>query len=177
MRKPAGQRPWHCRGGCDAVRIEQAFPGAFTTCLDRAARSLATAGNAPPTLRVGALIASIKADPAQAAVAVFGVASTRDGRREPAFLPNPRYRAPLVDVDLLEQERARHAEQRQASRERFLPATPMVHRPPSALNDLAAWLQASATASLRMRGDRQCRLREDRLARADRGVVRPRSRS
>ena len=40
----------------------------------------------------------------------------------PPFLPNRRYRPRLIDVDLLEQERARHAEQRETHlRDRFLP--------------------------------------------------------
>ena len=43
---------------------------------------------------------------------------------EPSFILNPRYRPPLVDVDLLDQERARYAEQRADHlRDRFLPAT------------------------------------------------------
>jgi energy-coupling factor transporter ATP-binding protein EcfA2 len=63
---------------------------------------------------------------------------------EPAFLPNPRYRPPLVDVDLLEQERARHSEQRERQlQERFLPATRWFTGRHRALIDLAAWLKDS----------------------------------
>ena len=124
---------------------EQALPGAFTTCLDRAARSLATAGYAPPTLRVGALINAIKGDshkPASQSPVWHQLGMDAD---EPAFVPNPRYRELLVDVDLLEQERLRYTGQ---LRERFLPVTRWFTGRHQALRDLAAWLQASDTGSL-----------------------------
>src|ERR1700761_1762587 len=85
---------------------EQALPGRFTNCLDRAARSLATAGNAPSTRRIGVLIAAVNSDPDKPASQTsvwHQIAMTGD---EPAFIPNPRYRPRLIDVDLLEQERA-----------------------------------------------------------------------
>ena len=122
-------------------QYEQALPGAFTRCLDRAARSLAAAGYAPPTLRMPALIDSVNADPdkpaSQSAVChLLGLDAD-----EPAFLPNPRYRATLADQDLLEQERARHAEQRADQlRDRFLPATRWFTGRHAALTDLARWL-------------------------------------
>ncbi|MGH3778646.1 MAG: caspase family protein [Pseudonocardiaceae bacterium] len=123
---------------------QQALPGAFTTCLDRAARSLATAGNAPPTLRIGALIGQVNADPAKPRTQSSEWHQLRMDDDEPAFLPNPRYRPPLVDVDLLEQERARHNEQRERQlQERFLPATRWFTGRHRALIDLAAWLKDS----------------------------------
>ena len=120
---------------------EQALPGAFTGGLDRAARSLASAGNAVPTLRVGALINGIKADalkpPSQSCV-WHAVGMDAD---EPAFLLNPRYSRSLVDLDLLEQERARSGEQRAGNlRQRFLPATRWFTGRHAALADLAGWL-------------------------------------
>ncbi|MGH4016531.1 MAG: caspase family protein, partial [Pseudonocardiaceae bacterium] len=123
-----------------------AVPGMFTRCLDRAARSLATAGNAAPTLRVGALIGAINDDPDKPATqsAVWHQLGMDDD--EPAFLPNPRYRPPLVHVDLLEQERARQAEQSEGHlRDRFLPATLWFTGRHCALTDLAAWLRNEAT--------------------------------
>src|SRR5262249_8066888 len=103
---------------------ERALSGVFTNCMLHAVRSLATAGYAPPTLRVPALIEAMNADkdkPATKSAVSHLLGLDAD---EPAFLPNPRYRPPLVDTDLLEQERARHAEQRADHlRERFLPAT------------------------------------------------------
>ena len=65
----------------------------------------------------------------------------------PPFLPNPRYRPLLIDLDLLEQERARHAEQRDDHlRDRFLPATRWFTGRHAALTDLAAWLSATAAS-------------------------------
>jgi WD40 repeat protein len=123
---------------------QQALPGAFTTCLDRAARSLATAGNAPPTLRMGALIGQANADPTKPRTQSSEWHQLRMDDDEPAFLPNPRYRPPLVDVDLLEQERARHNPQREHQfQERFLPAIRWFTGRHRALIDLAAWLKDS----------------------------------
>jgi hypothetical protein len=60
---------------------------------------------------------------------------------EPSFILNPGYRPGLVDVDLLEQERARYAEQRaEHLRARFLPATRWFTGRHAALADLADWL-------------------------------------
>ncbi|MGH3914087.1 MAG: hypothetical protein ACRDTC_11880, partial [Pseudonocardiaceae bacterium] len=126
---------------------QQALPGAFTKCLDRAARSLATAGNAPPTLRVGALIGAINDDRDKPVtqLAVWHQLGMDDD--EPAFLLNPRYRPPLVDVDLLEQERRRCAEQREGQfRDRFLPAARWFTGRHRALIDLAEWLSIGPTA-------------------------------
>ncbi len=127
---------------------EQALPGTFTNYLDRAARSLAAAGNAPPTLRVGALIAAVNSDPGKPASQTsvwHQIAMTGD---EPAFIPNPRYRARLIDVDLLEQERARYAEQRGAHlRDRFLPATKWFTGRHAALSAVARWLDSPAATS------------------------------
>ena len=128
---------------------QMGLPGTFTTCLYRAAQSLVAAGNAPPTLRVGALIASIKADPEKPRSQSSEWHSLGMDDDEPAFLLNPRYRPPLVDVDLLEQERVRHAEQQAGHlRERFLPATRWFTGRHRALADLSAWLHDATTPSL-----------------------------
>ncbi|MGH3801414.1 MAG: caspase family protein, partial [Pseudonocardiaceae bacterium] len=122
-----------------------AVPGTFTRCLDRAVRSLATAGNVAPTLRVGALIGAINDDLDKPATqsAVWHQLGMDDD--EPAFLPNPRYR-PLIHVDLLEQERARQAEQSEGQlRDRFLPAILWFTGRHRALTDLAAWLRNETT--------------------------------
>ena len=63
---------------------------------------------------------------------------------EPEFLPNPRYWELPVDLDLLAQERLRHAGQ---LRERFLPLTRWFTGRHRALNDLAVWLYASGPGS------------------------------
>jgi WD40 repeat protein len=127
---------------------EQALPGTFTNCLDRAARSLAAAGNSPPTLRVGALIAAVNSDPDKPASQTsvwHQIAMTGD---EPSFVPNPRYRARLIDVDLLEQERARYTEQRVAHlRDRFLPATKWFTGRHASLAAVARWLDNPVASS------------------------------
>ena len=124
---------------------QQALPGAFTSCLDRAARSLAAAGNAPRTLRVGALIGAVKSDqrrPKSQASVWHQVGMTGD---EPSFIVNPRYRPPLIDADLLEQERARYAEQAADHlRDRFLPATRWFTGRHAALTSLGRWLGSPA---------------------------------
>jgi hypothetical protein len=125
---------------------EQALPGSFTRCLDRAARSFATAGFVPPTLRVGALIDVMRADsnkPASQSPVWHQLGMNAD---EPEFLPNPRYWKLPVDLDVLDQERLRNVGQ---LRERFLPVTRWFTGRHRALNELAAWLHASsATSSL-----------------------------
>lgn len=126
-------------------RNERAEVGAFTHCLDRAARSPSVAGYAAPTLRMPALIESINSDPdkrkSQSAVCHLLALDSE----EPAFLPNPRYRPRLVGVDLLEQERARHAEQRAGQlRDRFLPAIRWFTGRRDVLTDLAQWLRNPA---------------------------------
>ena len=124
---------------------QQALPGAFTSCLDRAARSLAAAGNAPRTLRVGALIGAVKSDqrrPKSQTSVWHQVGMTGD---EPSFIVNPRYRPPLIDADLLEQERARYAEQAADHlRDRFLPATRWFTGRHAALTSLGRWLGSPA---------------------------------
>jgi WD40 repeat protein len=124
---------------------ERALPGAFTSCLDRAARSLAAAGNAPQTLRVGALIGAVNSDqerPKSQTSVWHQVGMTGD---EPSFILNPRYRPGLVGVDLLEQERARHAEQRESQTcDHFLPASRWFTGRRAALMDLNGWLDDPA---------------------------------
>jgi WD40 repeat protein len=119
---------------------QQATPGVFTTCFAKAAGSLATAGNAPATLGLGALMGAVQSDLEGSSQNTQWHQIGMDGR-EPAFLLNPRYRSQLVDVDLLEQERARHAEQRDAQlRDRFLPASRWFTGRRKALLDLSEWL-------------------------------------
>ena len=119
---------------------QQALPGVFTTCLDRAARSVSTAGNAPATLGLSALMGALQTDLASGPQSAGWHQIGMDGE-EPAFLLNPRHRPQLLDVDLLEQERAQHAEQRAAHlRDRFLPASRWFTGRRQALLDLAGWL-------------------------------------
>ncbi|HEY7814595.1 MAG TPA: WD40 repeat domain-containing protein, partial [Nakamurella sp.] len=121
--------------------FERALPGTFTAALDRAARSPATVGSAVPTLRIGTLIGAIQADeerPRSQTSVWHQLGMTKD---EPSFILNPQYRQRLVGADLLEQERARYAEQRADQlRDRFVPAAKWFTGRHAALADLARWL-------------------------------------
>ena len=124
---------------------QQALPGVFSRAFERAVGHLATGGHAQEDLPLDAVVEVINADcekPTSQTVACHELGKTG---RPPPFLPNPRYRSRLIDVDLLEQERARHTEQREAHlRERFLPATRWFTGRHAALIDLAAWLNNPA---------------------------------
>ena len=125
---------------------QEAAPGAFSKCLERAAGDVAAAGYAPPTLQVGALISSINQDKKKPSwqSAVCHLLGLRNG--EPAFLVNPRHRAQLRGVDLLEQDRhaerqqkrAHHQPQQDDLREVF--ETPWFTGRHRALADLRGWL-------------------------------------
>ena len=120
---------------------QEAQPGVFSRAFERAVGHLATGGYAQEDLPLDAVVEVINADrgkPASQTVTCHELGKTG---LPPPFLPNPRYRPRLIDVDLLEQERARHAEQREAHlRDRFLPATRWFTGRHAALTDLAAWL-------------------------------------
>ena len=127
---------------------QEARPGVFSRAFERAVGHLATGGYAQENLALDAVVEVINADherPASQTVTCHELGKTG---RPPPFLPNPRYRPGLIDVDLLEQERARHAEQREAHlRERFVPATRWFTGRHAALIDLAAWLNNPPAAA------------------------------
>ena len=89
--------------------------GGNATCLRRVrAKGLAAHG---------AVVAVINSDPGRppsqtVAYQMVGITGT-----PPPFLPNPRYRPGLTDADLLEQERAQYAEQRDTYVRGLVPAT------------------------------------------------------
>ncbi len=120
---------------------QQAQPGVFSRAFERAVGQLASAGYAQQDLPLDAVVGVINADPAKpisqtVACHVLGLTG-----RPPPFLPNPRYRPLLIDIDLLEQERALYAEQRADHlRARFLPATQWFTGRHAALADLVGWL-------------------------------------
>jgi WD40 repeat protein len=126
---------------------QEAYPGVFSRAFKRAVANLAVGGHAPEYLPLDALFEAIKADrdmPPSQTIA-WDAVSMSGGL--PPFLSNPRYRPQLIDVDLLEQERARLAEQREVHlRKHFLPATRWFTGRHTALTDLAAWLNKPAAA-------------------------------
>lgn len=126
---------------------QEAHPGVFSRAFQHAVANLAVSGHATEYLPLDTLFDAIKADPevppsqtvAWNAVGMTGAL--------PAFLSNPRYRPWLIDVDVLEQERAQHAEQREAHlRERFVPATRWFTGRHAALTDLTMWLNNPSAA-------------------------------
>ena len=121
--------------------IEPLEPGFGYTIGNSLRRTLLAAGNAPETLRVGALMGAMKSDlerPRSQTSVWHQVGISGD---EPSFILNPRYWSPLIDADLLDQERARYAEQRTDQlRDRFLPATRWFTGRHAALTELSQWL-------------------------------------
>jgi len=90
---------------------QQAQPGVFSQAFERPVWQLASSGYTQPDLPLDAVVAVINDDPAKptsqtVACHVLGLTG-----RPPPFLPNPRYRPLLIDLDLLERQRAQQAEQ------------------------------------------------------------------
>ena len=83
-----------------ALPAEQARAGAFPKLLARAVEALPTAGNALPTLDLGAVVEAMNRDSERPAYQRIGWMPVGLTGELPAFLPNPRYRATLADVDL-----------------------------------------------------------------------------
>jgi WD40 repeat protein len=130
------------------TKAQEARPGAFTSCLERAVRSLAVAGSAPSSIRIGALVGVMKNDAAWPATQSVQWNAIGLGDDEPAFLLNPRYNRALIEADLLEQERAsdRSTHEKQADvdlEERFLPRIRWFTGRHRALEDLSQWLNRS----------------------------------
>ena len=126
---------------------QMARPGAFSRAFERAVNHLASGGYAQEDLPLDAVAEVMKSDedmPASQTVTCHYLGLTG---RPPPFLPNPRYRRLLIDVDLLEQERARHAEQRTGQlRDRFVPATRWFTGRHAALRDITHWLNTPTTS-------------------------------
>ena len=125
---------------------QQAQPGVFSRAFERAVGQLASGGHAQQDLPLDAVVGVINADPAKPTSQTVACHALGLTGRPPPFLPNPRYRASLIDTDLLEQERARYAEQSADHlRDRFLPATRWFTGRHAALTDLTSWLGNTAT--------------------------------
>jgi WD40 repeat protein len=124
---------------------QEAQPGVFSRAFERAVGHLAAGGHAQEYLPIDAVVGVINGDhekPSSQTVACQELGKTGP---PPPFLPNPRYRPRLIDLDLLEQERVRLTEQREAHlRERFVPATKWFTGRHAVLIELAARLNRPA---------------------------------
>ena len=131
---------------------QQAIAGAFTTAFARAVRSQATAGHAPGSLSIDAVLNVLKADPELPASQQAQWSLLAGSGTIPDFLPNPRRDAALVDLDLDEQDRrwrARRALERQRAEElrgQFVPRIPGFTGRHRALADITRWLDTPADA-------------------------------
>ena len=131
---------------------QQAIPGAFTTAFARAIRSQATAGHAPGTLNIDAVMNVLRNDPELPASQQAQWSLLAGSGAIPDFLPNPRRDTALVDMDLAEQDRrwrARLALEHQRAEEmrgQFVPRTLGFTGRHRALADITRWLETSAHA-------------------------------
>ena len=131
---------------------QQGIPGAFTTAFARAIRSQATAGHAPGTLSIDAVINVLRNDPELPASQQAQWSLLAGSGTIPEFLPNPRRDAALVDLDLDEQDRrwrARLALEHQRAEEmrgQFVPRTVGFTGRHRAVADVTRWLETSARA-------------------------------
>ena len=127
---------------------QQAIAGAFTQAFVRAVRHQATAGHAPGSLSIDAVINVLKADLPASQQAQWSLLAGTDAI--PDFLPNPRRDAALVDLDLAEQDRrwqVRLAYQDQRAEEmrgQFVPRIAGFTGRHRALVDLTRWLDTQA---------------------------------
>ncbi len=86
-----------------AQPAEQAETGAFPKLLGEAVDNLATAGRAPSTMSIGAVVTAMNASPARPGYQLIGWSSVAMTGDLPDFLPNPRYRESLSDDLYLQQ--------------------------------------------------------------------------
>src|SRR5664279_1023347 len=107
-----------------AQPAEQAETGAFPKLLGEAVDNLATAGRAPPALSIAAVVTAMNDSSARPGYQQIGWSSVAMTGELPDFLPNPRHRESLSDIDLYLQqvtEWETQAERREVEyRRRFL---------------------------------------------------------
>jgi WD40 repeat protein len=162
----AGQRDWAVidRSGLVVITstqpFEQADTGAFPTLLTQAVEGLPTAGQVPVTLALGAVVRAMNSNQARPAHQKIGMTTLGLTGEEPDFLPNPRHRPGMTDIDLHLQQVAEwetHAERREVEfRRRFLVRAMGGHGPEptwwfsgrhTALTDITTWLATPAQSS------------------------------
>ena len=131
---------------------QQAIAGAFTTAFARAVRSQATAGHAPGTLSIDAVLNVLRDDPDLPASQQAQWSLLAGSGTIPDFLPNPRRDSDRVELDLEEQDRrwrARRAVERQRAEEmrgQFVPRTQGFTGRHRALADITRWLETPGDA-------------------------------
>ncbi|SMO92348.1 WD40 repeat [Geodermatophilus aquaeductus] len=152
------QRDWGSGGGLvvvtSALPAEQAEAAAFPALLREAVDSLATAGHAPTALDIGAVVAAMNDSENRPSFQRIGWTGVGLTGHAPEFLPNPRHRAELTDLDLYLQDVTawdnQSARRDTEYRRRFLlraMGSPTVGPPTwwfsgrrAALSDIADWL-------------------------------------
>ena len=129
---------------------QQAIAGAFTTAFARAVRSKATAGYAPGTVSIDAVMNVLQDDPGLPASQQAQWSLVAGSGTIPNFLPNPRRDAALVDLDLDEQDRrwrtrlALEHKRAEEMRGQFVPRTLGFTGRHRALVGIARWLETPA---------------------------------
>src|SRR5271165_3682056 len=83
---------------------EQAQTGAFPKLLQEAVDSMATAGYAPATLALDAIVNAMNANPGRPGFQKIGLTQTGLTGEVPPFLPNPRHNRRMNEVDLTIQQ-------------------------------------------------------------------------
>jgi WD40 repeat protein len=142
-----------------AQPFEQADTGAFPALLATAVHGYPTAGQVPATLALGAVVQAMNTHPTRPEHQQIGWVSLGLSGEPPDFLPNPRHRTRITDIDLHMQQVAEwetHAERREIEfRRRFLVRAMGGHGPEptwwftgrhTALTDITTWLSTSATS-------------------------------
>ena len=104
--------------------FEQAETGAFPALLSAVVHALSTAGQVPPSLDLGGVVQAMNSHPERSAHQRIGWTALGLTGTLPDFLPNPRHRRGMTDIDLHLQQVAEwdaHAQRREVEfRRRFL---------------------------------------------------------
>ena len=122
------EREWTSGSGLVVVTstqpFEQAETGAFPALLGAVVHALPTAGQVPPSLDLGGVVQAMNSHPERPAHQQIGWTALGLTGTLPDFLPNPRHRPGMTDIDLHLQQAAEwdaHAERREVEfRRRFL---------------------------------------------------------
>ena len=151
------QREWASGSGLVVVTstqpFEQAETGAFPTLLSAVVQAPSTAGQVPHSLELGGVVQAMNDHPERPAHQRIGWTALGPTGTLPAFLPNPRHRAGMTDIDLHLQQAAEwdtHAQRREVEfRRRFLVPAMAAQGPEQAwwfsgryvaLTDITTWL-------------------------------------
>ena len=133
--------------------FEQAETGAFPALLSAVVQALPTAGQVPPSLDLGGVVQAMNSHPERPAHQQIGWTALGLTGTLPDFLPNPRHRPGMTDIDLHLQQAAEwdaHAQRREVEfRRRFLVRAMAAQGPAQAwwfsgrrvaLTDITTWL-------------------------------------